>query len=493
MKKFNTLLVLSIFLGCALFGCRKKLEISDQLADLPDEPPYKNERTERIGIYVDVTPSMEGFLGAQKESFKSLVPETRYLKCLDEINKIVAIKFDEENIAQYRVDTPLWKVDESENVLDKAREKAYYQNSAYFDENYSQIILFENDSGNYDSPCLATALLNCINEDFSIVVTDFYENEANVNFVINALKKNIRLNSEFEKTVGIIGIKSEFAGKIYDISKDEKAMEYGIREEYLAESDISYRQFFIIVIGGPEMVKEFCKNVQKSMELDNDVLNYIIFYQDEIFGIDYNNFEFCESRDEKVLWENGIVVINEKKKLCIFDYRNTEGRDKDVVVRYAVTGEKLKKELGNGISKSLELPDVAEKKFIEIPCTVTDAETSVWKSDTDKFEIDMNGSDFFSIKNLYFCPENEQVYVHFVIDENCRETHAGEHIKFHSKIILDDIERTGNDWIEEWDFKNKDRDYKKTKDLKKYVNALESNMPERERLLLDFSFYITVI
>ena len=110
MKKyviFITILCIALCMGCT---SKPKINLSDSVPQMLPEPNSKTKKPEKIGIYVDVTPSMQGFLGMDKSFYKNLVKETKYMVCLDEINNIVSSQYINNQINYYRVDTPLWMV-----------------------------------------------------------------------------------------------------------------------------------------------------------------------------------------------------------------------------------------------------------------------------------------------------------------------------------------------------------------------------------------------
>ena len=282
---FYMVICLLILCGCVGCGNGEKANqfFSDELQVLDKEPEYEQpEDIKKVGVYVDVTPSMKGFLGMQTESYKKIVRETRYMICLDEISKIIAGSFDKETVTCYRVDTPLWKT--RENVLNRAKEKSYYDDDIYNnDSDYEKIDLIEEDGDEYKSWCLTNTLLNCMEDDFSVIITDFYENDRAASEVINALKANMA-NQE-RRTIGVIGLNSEFAGRIYDLYPDGRGIDYGIVDGTVTEEDICYRQFYVIVLGNPEEVQEFCQCLQAGMNTDD--IKYKVFYENERYGVDY--------------------------------------------------------------------------------------------------------------------------------------------------------------------------------------------------------------
>ena len=210
MRRWLGKSILSFALSMLLAGCSpgmtKNLNLEDSLPVRNIEVSDDGFTVKSVGVYLDVTPSMDGFLGMGTEEYEAVVPETRYEICMDEINKILARQYNREQVTYYRVDTPLWKTEE--NVLKEAREKEYYQNSKNNEEIYIKVDWIDEDGEDYDSLCLTNALLNCKEDDFSVLITDFHENKGTGDEVISALKENVELG----KTIGIVGIRSEFAG-----------------------------------------------------------------------------------------------------------------------------------------------------------------------------------------------------------------------------------------------------------------------------------------
>lgn len=477
---------LTILLCVFVSGCGKfKFDnLQDKMLVMQDEPEYEEKKAEHIGVYVDVTPSMKGFLGMQTDAYKEVIEETRYMTCLDEINKIITAKYNEQQITNYRVDTPLWQTDE--NVLDKARRTEYYGNSAYMDKGYTMIDLIEDDGAGYESWCLSNALKNCKGEDFSIIVTDFYENDGAASAVIEALKENVQLENENGKTVGIIGIKSEFAGTIYDISTFKKEVEYGIVKGEVSPEDIVYRQFFIIVIGYPNTVKEFCFQLEESMNLADKDLNYTVFFENNFYSLDYTNFNQCYSISEEYgdrLWPEATVIINNNFEMGVYDY---SGQEDDIVLSYEAEGSALINELKKGNVSKVKFPNISEMEMYEVECFLEE-QICLWDQELKIFKEDSSLKDIFHIEKVCYAPEENQIYVWLkVTGSNLPKIPA----KLYGKLYYEKRNDLNCDWIKDWNLANGEGDYEKTRNLKEYFDGILEKMPDKNNLLLDFSFYL---
>jgi len=484
-KYWSFLLTLLCFI---LGGCNR--ETTKQYYD--DLPIMKNEtesvriEPETIGIYTDVTPSMAGFLGMEELYYKEIVPETRYVICLQELNAIIASAYDEQKISYYRVDTPLWKSEE--NVLHKATEKNFYTNSMNFDKYQgNKIDLLENDGEGYESLCLTNTLYHCMKNDFSVVITDLYENTGVSAEVIQALKDNVQLLGKNPKTIGIIGFKSEFAGTIYDLSMYADEVEYGIVKEPMSREDVMYRQFYVLVIGEPQEVSTFCKKVVDNMELSETEMQYTIFYESEICGLDYTDFDKCRTRineKKEKLWANGIVKMSNGNSMSIYDYYTEKEDGRDIVVTYKVEGATLRAELEKKTAVTIKLPDCEEKKLIPVSCSFGQEKIAVWNQDGF---VDENIEDVFQIKQVYYSLEEEVLYVWFHIN---KIQLSQKQLRLQTQIYLLRTNESDSSWCTEWDLGKNEADLGKTRYLQEYVWGMEEKLPPRENVLIDFVFYI---
>jgi len=496
--------MISMFISCvALAGCGKSpdLNLTDELRILSGSQSTGSSPAENVGIYLDVTPSMDGFLGMDTVNYKELVPETRYAMCLDEIDKIMAAGFDESQLTYYRADTALWEADE--DVLKEGRSKSYYKGSKENDEKYTRVIVSEEADAavGYDALCIRSALLNCKEDDFSVLITDLFENTADASALIQALKQNMDSGAG-GKTIGILGIRSEFAGTVYDLDQDGRKEEYGIIKGEITAEDICYRQFYVIVIGQVEEVRYFCQKMQDNMNLDEASIKCTIFYEDIINGLDFTDFNKCHTvflKDPWKLWPNSQIIINQEYSLDVYDYYNKNNEMIDVVVSYNVPEESLKRELEKGVKSpevllemeglldTAELLDMEESELIRIPVYMEEQAVSVWNQETGEFEKEDSKSDIFALKEVYYSPEEELLYVVFQISE---KKEPALPLKLSGEIHFERQDDLNIDWVEDWNMGYENEDLGKTRDLINYIDAIRDKMPERSDLLLDFVFYI---
>lgn len=495
-----------ILSGCSLgdLNNSEDIELTDNLPVLEKEQNISSADIENIGIYLDVTPSMKGFLGMQPdqeseadEAYKELVPVTKYEICLNKIDIIIAKKTNAENRVYYRVDTPLWKT--TENVLEKGREAAYYRNSSKLG-GYEEVEGFSAEYEKervkeYGSLCLTSALLNCTGNEFSVLITDFYENTGTLGEVVDALKANMG-TAAGEKTIGIVGVRSEYAGIVQDIDSNGTKKPYGMIEKDTVEAeDICYRPFYVIVIGKPRAVEDFCREIQNEMNMGNDSFHCTVFYEEEINGMDFTNFKECPLRSmggdgsdsDWKLWPADEIIINGKYSLDVYEYYDKGKEKKSFTVTYEVAGETLKKELEKGKKEMKELPGLEEMELIEVPCSTKNQEVSEWNSEKKYFQNADNFMDAFLVEGVYYSTEKEELYVVFKITKKLQKRTAW---RLSGNLHLDVQNQTDAEWMEQWNMKEGEGDFTKTENLASYAEGIREQMPERERLLLNFVFYV---
>lgn len=468
------------FLLCiSLAGCGyEKDALTDTLPKMEQESE-KLEDINQIGIYVDVTPSMAGFIRVHFGDDPYKV-DTYYKTCLRELNEILKILYSEDNKTYYRIDTPLYIV--QENVLENAVNDSYYNNKGDDEGRYQKIDLIEEDGEGYDSWCLTNAFLRCRDDDLSILVTDFYENKSASSAVIDALKGIINQ----KKSVAIIGIKSQFSGTVYDMDPYSEGVLYGSTWE----EEVVYRQFYVIVIGEYSAVENICYRLQESMNLSKDKIHYTIFHEEKLYGLGYESFLQCYSRSSNsndILLEQNSVLINEEVSFDVYQYVNKKNQNKDVIVSYQVPDGNLRQELLKGEQEVVILPDIGEKSVISIPLLVEDLSVFVWNGDTFSDDNKTGNNDVFDLKGFYFSPEDALLYLHFSISSNIS---IKGNIKLSAQLFMELSNLIDYQWVEQWNLKNGEVDYEKTRNLKEYFDALKLQIPNKKDEILQFVFYL---
>lgn len=93
--------------------------------------------------------------------------------------------------------------------------------------------------------------------DLSIIITDLFQTNQDLDSLVHSIKNKGMGNG---RAVAVIGLKSQFNGKIFDVGKNMSSLDY-------ASSDDSstYRPVYLIVMGNENDTRAFVESYQKKM------------------------------------------------------------------------------------------------------------------------------------------------------------------------------------------------------------------------------------
>lgn len=503
LRKRRSVIAIILILIC-LSGCGN----GDPIAAFHDEllhitKPDHDRALESVGVYLDTTPSMKGFL-TQPDGFNGTV----YSRCLHELGKLVAGKYNEDQVMYYRMDTPLWKVEKSENIFEKARNESYYIQSEYLDGNYTKVGVGEE----YNSLCITTALEEGRKQDLCIFVTDFYENTVEDNTNVATLIAKIRELAYLDdgKVFGLIGLKSTYAGKIYDTGTNGSPVEYGIEDGSMA-----YRPFYIILRGYPEHVQAFCNYMEKHLDAlelrSREDYKASVFYTESFFGLDYTALINCVNRDSHSLiranLSSSVTVQDSGENIGLMempiyyyyikDISGYSSEDRTLYFSYAVDdmhrSEFLTIAQKYGRKVTVNFLIEAEKELYVIPCISQELTVARWDENGEFNSSDSdtgyNGKDFYEIDAVYYDPNTENVYVALHLAEQ-KFTEGLWRLQW--KNTLDKPESL-TPWWEDWhSVSGTWVDYSRTERLAEYVEPIFEKMLLTENCILNGVLYLNI-
>lgn len=91
----------------------------------------------------------------------------------------------------------------------------------------------------------------------NIIVTDLFQTNQDLDSLIRSIKNKGMGDG---KAIAVIGMKSQFNGKIFDVGKNMSSLNY----QTTGEED-SYRPFYVLVMGNESDAREFVKSYQNSL------------------------------------------------------------------------------------------------------------------------------------------------------------------------------------------------------------------------------------
>lgn len=513
LKRFFVLLLITLYgfaSGCNLSNTVPQKIRDDAIEAFENEPVMEESNVNSVGIYLDATPSMEGYLGLHEKGtkyypeasqeqvidYRKYVPLTVYAMSLQQIGLIADANF--RNINYYRADTTLWKTEENflkteEDNPAPAAEAGFYTNSYYkgcdMVEEYADYY-----SQEYHCPAISYAIENALKEDFSIIITDLYENEANDDELLKKLKE-IKTNRK-EASVAILGLKSQYAGVVYDLTGNQKES-YGMpgKTEKIDESSIKYRPFYIILIGNRDIVELFISKFYKAVESQKLQIEKVIFQDTKVYGVDYEDYAGYRSHKFNYIYEKDIDIYNEDSitKMKLVQMSRKELADSETIyLLYDITSDSLAGYLSTEKTKKEELIDKIDgeefKGRIIDNWYVEQTPILSYVTDEDRFQ-DNNLKEAMKISNIYWLEDRNQLMLECDLDKN--KVDSGIY-KFSGKIFCRSTSDKNENWISEWNSPVFEFDGEKTKNLSIYYDAINETFTPEDKSIVCFAFYFTI-
>ncbi|OCR00802.1 hypothetical protein BCD67_24025 [Oscillatoriales cyanobacterium USR001] len=112
-----------------------------------------------------------------------------------------------------------------------------------------------------------------VSDEISIIVTDLYQQNAVISDVIASLRKHYL---EKQYAVGVIALKSQFDGTVYDINLGGNSQDYRTSDQYPQK----FRPFYLLVLGTYDNVSRFFdtfKDKSKNVGLNFAENKFVIF------------------------------------------------------------------------------------------------------------------------------------------------------------------------------------------------------------------------
>ena len=313
-------------------------------------------------IQIDGTPSMQGYVNIRNSS---------YIRTLNLIDAATVTTFSESRVKYYRFGLGRQLLKDQDSSL-LAQSPQFYPRS--YDNPSPGIPHFkESKIDKAIEPMDST-----IENDLYIIVTDLYQNlgqqDAENNRGLKTIKERYLLQGY---SVGILGVKSEFDGKIYDIGYKGESRDYTTDSSNYE----TFHPFYIIVLGKYENIVSFfnqMKKGSKSIGLNFPDDQYVIFYphlveKASFLNIDSNNQQLISGIERQ-----GPPIINDQKVMLRITNPQTTERlkiddsfDDSEPIKYEVPYSRLPYTLPLKLPPNLDIKgskfDRQRKTFVNSP------------------------------------------------------------------------------------------------------------------------------
>lgn len=109
-----------------------------------------------------------------------------------------------------------------------------------------------------------TSLQNVVaqsdDKKLNVIITDLFQTNQDIDSLMNALKDKCFAQNH---ALAVIGIRSQFQGKVYDVGKSQSSFEYATNGD-----PSSYRPFYLMVYGNENDVRAFTESFVKNLPKD---------------------------------------------------------------------------------------------------------------------------------------------------------------------------------------------------------------------------------
>ena len=221
--------LMSIFFVFTITGCSNNSG-SNRSVEAPKISRNIKSEAVDVDIYLDGTYSMGGYV--------NFTSSTVYEDAVKNIERTISTNWKKENIQYIKF---------GDNIQSLSREQfLQFSNSGFYQETNTRL----------------QEVVDSMQADkLNILVTDLFQTNQDIDSLMLSLKNSCF--SDSSKAMALIGVKSQFNGKIYDIGKSSMSLSYTSTDD-----KASYRPFYVLVIGKEADVREFTKAYSKNLDAE---------------------------------------------------------------------------------------------------------------------------------------------------------------------------------------------------------------------------------
>jgi len=240
MNRFIGWLVCGLIV-IASVGCKR--EIYTPPGDLDFEAVKGVTNPIKVDVYFDASYSMIGFVGP----FNSI-----YIKTVQMMERALISGWPGSTFNYYKFGLGMDRIQRDEIL--HALQPGFYDDPKFKGESRIDWVVDKAVAGN-----------------LTIIVTDLFQTRADVNKLIDKLNRKFLLTGD-HFAIGVIGIKSEFEGKVYDVMLDGLSFVYST----VNRKPKDFRPFYILLLGSYSDVENFYENLLNNGLAELPVKEFII-------------------------------------------------------------------------------------------------------------------------------------------------------------------------------------------------------------------------
>lgn len=377
--------VISFLLSIVLFGCLAP--VSPQLScdtSLTNKVSTLSKPL-NINIHVDGTPSMLGYVNSPNNA------NTRYSQTIDLLEGTLSGGQPRGSQPKFRY----YRLGETSKEI--SRQRAGYLEAR-------KPLFYDGSSSEFPSlkvSNIQTAINPVSDDNLTVVITDLYENAADLNGIANSISNNY-FSSKVLGAVGIFARRSEFNGNVYLEDGTNKNFVYNTNDKQ-GNKISEFRPFYIIFLGQYQDIKYYFDRLEKVLTKNNELNkdSYLSIFSpsnivNQLSSLQDKPKEIPEGIDERAsINKNQLSIEINQQPIHIFEIAKTKTDDsRDLKLNYTVPLETLSNTLFVDLQSirtdvKVQLYDRQDKEFKQLPSTAAGSklELTQWGANNSKLNF----------------------------------------------------------------------------------------------------------
>lgn len=240
-SRYYVLVCVLLYLLTSFSDCKREYCNSPEIMDFENIKPKSEEL--KVDVFFDASESMMGFV-QQDNSY--------YIRTIQIMERALISAWPKGTIwTFYKFGTHIDKI--KRNEILRAIQPAFYQDKRFTLKTYIEKVIDR-----------------AKKENLTLIITDLFQDNSDVNLLISKLnEKFLKKNMAF----GILGIKSEFIGKVYDVWIKKLSFDY----DTTGRKANDFRPFYVLMLGRYEDIKHYYENIRINGLDSFPESNFIIF------------------------------------------------------------------------------------------------------------------------------------------------------------------------------------------------------------------------
>lgn len=228
MKKSRYVIILCmlVYFLTSLPNCKREFCNHPEIIDFEQIQPKSDKIN--VAVFFDASESMMGFV-KQENSY--------YIRTIQILERSLFSAWPKDSTWTYfKFGTEIGKIPRSKIL--NAIQSAFYEDKKFTLKTYIEKVI---DSAKTDN--------------LTLIITDLFQNDSDVNLLIS------KLNNKFlEKNIafGVLGIKSQFIGNVYDVWIKRLSFEY----DTTGRKTKDFRPFYVLMLGQYEDIRHYYENIK---------------------------------------------------------------------------------------------------------------------------------------------------------------------------------------------------------------------------------------